>query len=470
MITRSREYLDENGLPPPEMLRTVLAEHLRRGAEMRALRDAYNARNAILSRTRRSGMPNNRIAHPYARYITTMATGYMIGRPVAYSAAGENPTLRQIQDIFRRGSEAAENVQLARDQSIYGKGVEYVHVDASGDPHTTAVSPENAFVVYTDSYDAEPLFGVYFTPQTRADGSSDGWHVWVMTDRLIARYRTGSLDAVGAPRETEEHFFGGVPLIEYWNDETEKGDFEWVLSQIDAYDKLQSDRVNDKEQFVDKLLVLTGAVLDVDDRGRTPQEQLRQDRTLQLPDAQSSAAYLTAEMHESDVEVLRGALIEDIHKLSMVPDLSDKNFASNVSGVAMRFKLLGFEQIIRIKERWFSEALRQRLKLYVHYLDLRGAEPLDVADITITFTHALPVDLQENAQRVQMATSARAASLKTAVRMLHEGDEWSDSDVDREVERIRAEQGLDLEPPLDAGLGDMETDPDSVPSPEGDAQ
>lgn len=440
MITRSREYMTDEGLPPMTMLTSVIKEHQIRQAEMETLRDAYNANSAILQRTRRAGLPNNKIAHPYARYITTLAVGYMIGEPVTYSSATENSTLQQIQDIFLRGSEAAENVQLARHQSIYGKGVEYVHIDDNDMPHTTAVNPEYAFVVYDDTYDQRPLFGVYYMKKAKADGTDDGYRVWVMTDRQIVQYEAVSLDALGTPKQIDEHFFGGVPLIEYWNDDTEKGDFEWVMTQIDAYDKLQSDRLNDKEQFVDKLLVITGAILDIDQEGRTPQEQLKEDHALQLPDSQSKAEYLSGEMHESDVEVLRAALIEDIHKMSLVPDLSDKNFAANVSGVAMRFKLLGFEQLISIKEQWFTEALRSRLQLFINYLTLRGGEALDVSDVNITFTHALPVNLQENAQTVLTAMNAGAASLKTAVQMLHSGDGWTNDDVDQEVESIQGER------------------------------
>ena len=440
MITRPREYLTEEGLPPTEMLRSVIAEHLIETVRMQRLRDAYNGQSGILARQRRDGLPNNRIAHPYARYITTIATGYLIGQPVSYSTAQENATLQQIQDIFRRGSESAENVQLARDQSIYGKGVEYVHVDQNSLPHTTAVSPERAFVVYTDTYDQEPMFGVYYVPRVKMDGTPDGWRVWVMSDRVIAQYSGTTLDAITQPFQMDEHYFGGVPLVEYWNDDTERGDFEWVLSLINAYDKLESDRVNDKEQFVDRLLVISGAVLEKDDQGREPMEQLREDRALQLPDSQSKAEYLNSAMDEAGNQILRNDIVEDIHKMSMVPDMSDENFASNASGVAMAYKLWGLEQLIRTKERWFSEGLRARLTLYINFLKVKGFEALDVADIKITFTRALPANLSENAQIIRDAKSAGAVSTENAVKMLHSGEEWTDDDNAKEVEAIQKER------------------------------
>lgn len=157
-----------------------------------------------------------------------------------------------------------------------------------------------------------------------------------------------------------------MPLTEYWNNACERGDFERVLPLIDAYDLLQSDRVNDKQQFADALLVLTGVMgltAPEDGDGRTPGERLRQDKTLALPDSTARVEWLTKETHESDADVLRRALSEDIHKFSMVPDLTDEQFAANASGVAMRYKLLGLEQLTGVKERYFREGLRCRVRL-----------------------------------------------------------------------------------------------------------
>ena len=283
------------------------------------------------------------------------------------------------------------------------------------------------------------MFGVYYLPRRRADGTEDGWRIWVMSDTVIARYTAVAPDAPPEQTTVEPHYFGGVPLVEYWNNESETGDFEGVVGLINAYDVLESDRVNDKEQFVDRLLVLTGALLEEDEKGRTPMQQLKGDHALQLPDSQSRAEYLTSEMNETSVEVLRKAIVEDIHKLSLVPDLSDENFAQNASGVAMRYKLWGLDQLIRVKEQWFAEGLRQRLKLFIHFLQLRGAPALNVEDIRINFTRALPANLAENAQIVLTGRNAGALSVETGVKMLHSGDDWTNGDIGAEVERLKNE-------------------------------
>ena len=110
-------------------------------------------------------------------------------------------------------------------------------------------------------------------------------------------------------------------------------------------DLLQSDRVNDKQQAAEKLLVLTGCALDTDEQGRPPWLQLRMDKALCLPDGDAKAEYLSGHMDESGNEILRASLAQDIHKLSLVPDLSEKSFAGNLSGIALKYRLLGLEQL-----------------------------------------------------------------------------------------------------------------------------
>lgn len=439
MIIRAREFLDENGAPPLEMLSSVIAEHMQGIPRLQKLKNYYLAKNDIRSRRRDAGMPNNRISHAFARYITTVTAGYLVGKPVSYSTANEHPTLVAVQDNYKRNSVAAVDSENARNASIYGRAVEYIYVNAEAVPKVTALNPMSAFVVYDDSHETRPLFGVYFINKTKANGMPDGYKTWVMTPRYVVEYESASQTTADYTEiRRTPHFFGDVPLVEYWNDENECGDFEWVISQIDAYDALASDRVNDKQQFVDRLLVLYGCTLEKDERGREPWQQLREDKALCLPDTDTKAEYLGDAMNEASNEILRNNIAEDIHKLSMVPDLSDKNFAANASGVAMKYKLFGLEQLTKIKEQWFTEGLKSRLKLFINFFGVTGRQALDVADVKIEFTRAMPANLLELAQTVQAADGAM--SIETKVKTLHDGEEWSQADVDKEVEAIRSEE------------------------------
>lgn len=399
MIVRSKRVVDR-GLHAP-VVRACVEEFLLTQPRLERLKRYYDGAHAIGDRLREPGLPNARLAHDFPRYICTLSTGYLAGNPIEYSAPEtQKAALDGVLENYRLCAVDSVDVELARQASLYGRGVELVFADAQARPRTAALDPRLAFVVYDDTVENHPLFGVRLRPRLRDDGAEDGWCVEVCTEGEIIHFRSSGPGDVGPIECRQWHFFGGVPMVEYWNGEDERGDFEGVLPLIDAYDRLQSDRINDKAQFVDALLLLYGCTMETDARGRSPGQQLREDKVLALPDADARAEWLCKQLNEADTEVLRRALASDIHKLSMVPDLSDEHFAGNSSGVAMRYKLLGMEQLARVKERWFREALRQRLSLFSNFLSLRGAPPLDVNAVKMTFSRSLPVNELEQAEAI----------------------------------------------------------------------
>ena len=295
------------------------------------------------------------------------------------------------------------DAELAADASVYGRGVCICYADEFGRPRAAAISPQEAFVVYDDTVEHRPLFGVHWFERVDDGGRKSSVTVHVHTADAELVFEGKSPTALDAqPVSQRAHYFGGVPMVEFYNNAQETGDFEPVLSLIEAYDLLQSDCVNDKQQFTDAVLLLTGCTLENDDPNdaRPPAQRLLEEKTLSLPDTDARAEWLIKQSDESGAEILRCALREDIHKMSMVPDLTDAQFASNASGVAMRYKLLGLEQLTAIKERWFREGLRCRLRLFVAFLNVLGSCKIDADRVQMTFTRSLPVNESEAAQMV----------------------------------------------------------------------
>ena len=406
MICMDREAVGP--APGWEALRWALREHRKALGRLERLRAYYEGQNpAILQKERGSGQPNLRLPHPFGRYITLTASGYLTGRPIRYASPGQEEALARLLRRFGRCALDSVDSELSVNASVYGKGVERVYLDEEGAPRSVSLSPLEAFVVYDDTVAHQPLFGVTLIPKAGPDGAGEGTLIEVLTADAVFTWTASGRDPATARMIAESpHPFRETPLIEYWNNFDEAGDFEGVLPLIDGYDLLQSDRLNDKEQFADSLLVLTGCQLGetfhtrrrvaedgtlVEERvpDEDPAARLRRDRCLSLPDSDASAQYLTHTLHEADTEVLRAALREDIHKFSFIPDLSDRSFSQNASGVAIRYKLMGLEQLASVKERWFREALRARLRLDAAWLEAAEDIRLDAEQVEIRFERAL---------------------------------------------------------------------------------
>ena len=183
--------------------------------------------------------------------------------------------------------------------------------------------------------------------------------------------------------EEYQHYFKMVPVAIFKNNEEERGDFENVISLIDAYDKMESDTLNDFEYFVDAYLALYGFTAEGEDVVK-----MKENRIL-LMDEGTSAEWLVKQTSDVYVENMKNRLDADIHKFAKCPNMSDKEFASNASGVAIKFKLLGTENLVSIKERKFKRGLQQRLEL-MSMINEVMREGFDWRAIDIIFTRNVP--------------------------------------------------------------------------------
>ncbi|WFR63039.1 phage portal protein [Paenibacillus amylolyticus] len=236
------------------------------------------------------------------------------------------------------------------------------------------------------------LFAVHYYEKRDMENKAVGWFVNVYTANKITRYEAKDIGGEDFEQVSiTDHYYKSVPVVEFWNNEEQQGDYEQQLSLINAYNTLSSDRVNDKEQFVDAILMLIGISLgDTEADASQAVRMLKKYKVLELPGGvDADASWLTKTLNEADTEVLRNALKSDIHEFSMVPNLTDEKFAGNVSGEAMKYKLFGLEKLSETKERYFVQGLRERLKLFATILQVK-AQAVEINDVEITMTRSVP--------------------------------------------------------------------------------
>ena len=88
-------------------------------------------------------------------------------------------------------------------------------------------------------------------------------------------------------------------------------------------------------------------------------------------------------------------LEKNIHKFSAVPDLSDENFAGNLSGVAIRFKLFGLETKCIIKERKMEKAIKELVRVLSVPIHVNTGREVDVLNLKVEFSRNVPNNLTE---------------------------------------------------------------------------
>ena len=443
-FTYPADLFDETNLDKGIIL-DLVRKHEGMVARLAKNKRYYDGSHEIENRKRDGDAPNTRVVCNHAKDISDTATGYFMGNPITYSNSGDND-IDPLLVAFDEANVDDVDAENALDMSIFGVGYEYVYAKKDeAKPTSKNISPLSTFIVVDDSIEENELCGVYYYKKKNSVNES---YVYVATVSTANYTYVINIEAVGADPDwthpspwpvTEEptaHFFGEPQIIEYLNNKEAIGDFEQQIPLIDAYNMLMSDRVNDKQQFIDAILVLYGALLgDDEEEASEAAKQLRKEKLLELP-IDAKAEYLTRQMDESGAEVLRKAMKEDIYTFSHVPDFSDENFSGNASGVAMEFKLLGLEMITKVKERYYKKGLRKRIRLYCNFLGMKAIQ-MEAGSIMPALTRALPKNLQELAQIV--ANLQGNVSAKTLLKLLPFVE-----DPDYELEEVQKQKDEDV--------------------------
>ena len=385
--------LSKNTKITNQVLNDVISYNERYKERYKMLERYYLGNHDILNRTKEDRLKNNKVVVNHAKYITDTNTGYLLGNPVDYQATGDY-NIEAILDAYKKQTINDLDSEIAKDVSIFGGQYEYVYANENAEPKSCEIDNKNAIIVYDDTVEHNKLFGLIYRPIFKGE-EFKYWEIIYCDKSVIRTYKSfsKSLNQVGVD---QPHKFGDVPMIQYKNNPELLGDFEPVITLIDAYNLLQSDRVNDKEQLVDAILCMYG--MDFDDEQA---EMLKESRMLANIPVDGRVEYLVKTLQEGDVDVLRQNIENDIHKISMVPNMSDENFVGNSSGVAIRYKLLAFEQNIKNKERYMEKGLMERFKLYNNYLvAISKMSEVPVEEVDAVFTRNLPSNDYEISQMI----------------------------------------------------------------------
>ena len=358
------------------------------------LENYYNTKNKIVNRVMADPVkPNNKLANPYASYITDTLTGYFVGEPITYNSNDE-VLLKDLSMIFEYNDEADENMELAKNASIYGVAYEMLYFSEEDKMiRFKPLSPKEVIPIFDKSVESNLLAVIRYYDDYNVVEDKTYTIIEVINNTEVVRYQTSQGSISLTLLEQYPHYFGMVPIAIFKNNEEERGDFEPVISLIDAYDTMESDSVNDFAYFVDCYLALYGFTAEAEDV-----QKMKENRILLMDDG-TKAEWLIKNSNDTTIENMKNRLDADIHKFAKCPNLADKEFASNASGIAIKFKTLGTENLVSIKERKFKRGLQQRLEL-ISMISSVLREGFDWRAIDIVFSRNLPTNDMDIANMV----------------------------------------------------------------------
>lgn len=368
--------------------------------------------------------PDNRLVVNYAKYITDTFNGYFIGIPVkvAHNDKGVNERVEE----FRNRNDMDDNeAELSKITSIYGHGFEFLYQDEESNTCCTYNTPLDMFIVYDDTIAQNPLFAVRYQ---KTDDGIKGQLFTSDEEIVITEGKDGLVLS-----DNKSIFYGGVPVIEYIENEERQSNFESVETLINAYDKAISEKANDVDYFADAYMKLLGMELD-----ETALQNIRDNRIINLFGADDVSKLIVEFMEkpngDDSQEHLLDRLERLIYQISMVANINDESFG-NASGVSLEFKLQPMKNLAAMKERKFTSGMNRRFKMVFNLpTNMEASKKDEWRNLKYTFTRNIPRNVADEANVA--GSLAGVVSKETQLSVLSIVDNVQD-----EIKRLEKEQG-----------------------------
>lgn len=386
----------------------------------------YDGKQAILHKeVNDDTKPNNKIVTNFCDNIVATYNGYLTGVDITYTSDDD---IEAIQNILNYNDVGSEDAEYLRNALIYGVAYEIMWIDEDGKQRFKALDPRECIPVYENTIEQDLAAIIRFYTVSSANLLEAEYYVDVYDARETRSYKANQNFSGFQLLDYVPNFYGQVPITVFELNKERQSIFAKITTLQDAYNTLLSAEVDDFEAFVMAYLVLEG----IDDIDPEQLHLMKTNRVLVLPEG-GKASFLNKDIHDTVVEDMLNRIEMNIRKISATPDFTDASFGTQ-SGVAIRYKLINFENKAAQIEKSMIKALQRRIELICSILSISTGEE-SWRDIQILFTRNLPIDNSETASMVSQLKGI--VSDKTLIAQLP-----FITDVDAEMDAVNEQNAL----------------------------
>ena len=402
-------------------LEELISTHTKKVApKYKKYQKLYENKHKIQNKPQKDNKPNNKLSNDFFGQIIDNTVGYFLGNPIIlnYTEPKKEKSLVEV-DPVDVGVDLTEledtRVQGELDKILsdndkddlfmeWGKeamikGLSHILSYQNEESKTKfmRLSPEDVILVYKNSSTKELQYAIRLYDIDTEDTDTTTHYAEVYDTKGYDIFKstegTGTSGRRNASGYTFEkrvnHIYGRIPIVTMYNNEEKMSDLERVESLVNDYDKVLSDVSDEFSAFRNAYLMLKNMIASKD-----AIQKLKDEGIMEVME-NGDVKFITKQIQTEALENHLNRLEKNIYKFSQVPDLSDENFAGNLSGVAIRFKLFGLETKCIIKERKMEKAIKDLFRVITAPLRVLTGRDVDVLNLKCEFSRNIPNNITE---------------------------------------------------------------------------
>lgn len=393
-----------------DIIETIINDHAPTRARMIDLYNRYKAATEGVPILQRE-MPdytkvNNRINHDFFGEIVDTKIGYMFGNPISYTVDHPDSDMTaeerrkhkfnlKVEDFQLKNNIDDKDSETGKMATICGTTYRIYYIDQAGETAVFLPKPwEVVLIPDRSTGETQYAFRYYKVAVREGNDFVSRWRVEWYDRETITYYletKDGFVLDTTEPENPYHHPFDGVPVVEFPNNEERQADGEKAFAEIDDYDRVVSDVSSEIEQFRLAYMIFKGYKPTKEDLN-----MMRQNGAFGIDgskDYDAGIDFLTKDINIEAINQHLDRLEANILRFSKTVNFSDEQFAGNLSGVAMRYKVFALEAKSTTMERKFTTALREQFRLLCSVWSKELGESLDHTNIWFEFKRNLPIDI-----------------------------------------------------------------------------
>lgn len=355
---------------------------------------------------------NNPIVENHAWEIVRFKNGQTNGEPIQCVSTRKeekiNKGVDRFNDYCKAAGKHAKDISSGEWTSATGTGFKAAQRKKGAEiPFRIAVpTPINTFIIYS-RYTEEPLLAVQELKDEKGEQYKlcfSETHEYRIKNSKLVEVQDGKGNLV----KSKPHAFGGIPIVEYPNNQNRVSDIELVIDILDAINNMQSNRMDAIEQFVQSWVKFVNCDIDKE----TFQEMKMAGALVVRSNNGENKAdvdIMTQELNQTEAQVAKDDLWDNALSISAIPNKQSNTGGDTQGAVELRNGWDFSKQAARLKDPYTEDAERRLNTVLLNIIrQEKGSEecPFGVMDYEVQISHSPTDNMQVKSQVFQMLVKA----------------------------------------------------------------
>lgn len=355
---------------------------------------------------------NNPIVENHAWEIVQFKNAQTFGEPIQCVSTKKEDSINESIDRFnsycQNAGKHTKDISSGEWTSATGTGFKAVQRTNKEIPfRITVPTPLNTFIIYSRQTE-EPILAVQELKNLEGERYflcfSETHEFKVQNSKLMTVSDTNGNEA-----KSKLHAFGGIPIVEYPNNQDRISDIELVIDILDAINNMQSNRMDAIEQFVQSWVKFVNCEVDKESFINMKMMGALVVKSNNGAENKADVDIMSQELNQTESQVAKDDLWNNALSISAIPNKQGNTGGDTQGAVELRNGWDFSKQRTKLKDPYIKDSEKRLNAVILNIIrQTKGDKECNfgIMDYDIQINHSPTDNMQVKSQVLQILLSS----------------------------------------------------------------